>query len=128
MGLAAIFAAVGFFIWHYESITSEAAQVPALNARIAQDDATATALSQRLADVTKARDAADAALTAWQANSAQIIATVKKEGAHAAASINPVCAPSDADRSVRNDALVHLLGAQQPASAVGVPNTSSPSH
>lgn len=128
IGFAAVIAAAGLFYWHYESISAQAALVPGLQARITTDDARATALAQRMADVDKARSSAESALSAFEAGEQTVIANLKKASAHAAAQTNPVCAPSDIDRGMRNDALRQLLGAGQATGAASVPNAASGAH
>lgn len=123
-----IAAGIGIFYMHYRAISAEAAQVPALTARIADDDKRASDLSTKLAQADAARTEADHALTLWQTGKADIINAVRKEGRRAAASTNPVCAPSPDDRKLRNDALVHLVGTQQPGSATGVSNAAGTAH
>lgn len=86
------------FYLHYEHLQSEAAKVPVLE--------------QRVADYAKAdidRQKVDAALSTWQNAKTDILTTIRKGMAHAPIAVNPVCAPSDDDRRVRNEALARVL-------------------
>ena len=113
----AVAAAYGW--WHH--LKAEAALVPELSRRIASDDARANALSLRLAQVEKARAQSEAALGQWQADKSLALASLEKDGQHAPAATNPVCAPTDADRGLRNAALDRLTGFDEIGSAASVP-------
>ena len=107
--LALVLAIAAGYAW-WRHINAEAALVPALSSRIASDDARATALAARLAQIDKARAAAESTLGAWQAQKAVALQSLAKDEFHAPAQTNPVCAPTALDRGLRNDALARLTG------------------
>lgn len=97
--LAAIVAGYLYFLYlDYQHAKDEAAKVPVLSAQIE---------GYKKADA--ARQQADADLSKWQSAASDILNNLRKASRNAAVAINPVCAPSDTDRSLRNDALNRLL-------------------
>lgn len=90
----------------YQHAKEVAATVPALSAQIE---------GYKRADA--ARQQADADLTKWQNAASDILSNLRRASKNAAVATNPVCAPSDADRSLRNDAFDQLL-----SSAPGTPD------
>ena len=113
--------AIGAAYIHYRALEADAARVPGLEQRVASDDSRAGALAAQLAAANAARDSADRALTAWQAGKTDIIDAIEKEGHHATAATDAHCAPGDADRKLRNDALARLTGLGQAAGAARMP-------
>lgn len=86
------------FYLHYQHLQSEAAKVPVLE--------------QRVNDYAKAdedRQKVDAALSTWQNAKSDILSTIRKGMSHAPIAVNPVCAPNDDDRRMRNEALARVL-------------------
>ncbi len=120
-GALAAVLAIGALYIHYRALEADAALVPGLETRVASDDGRASALAAQLSAANAARDSADRALTAWQANKTDIIETIEKEGHHATATTDAHCAPGDADRRLRNDALAKLTGFGQAAGATRLP-------
>ena len=120
-GALAAVLAIGVLYIHYRSLEADAALVPGLEQRVAGDDSRANALAAQLSAANAARDSADRALTVWQANKAEIIDAIEKEGHHATAATDAHCAPGDADRKLRNDALAKLTGPGQAAGAARLP-------
>jgi hypothetical protein len=114
--LGAIGAAVlGFFVisWFsaYNDMKAKAALVPGLEATITARDAVIGAMKQADAD----RAAADKRLSDWQHSKDQILAAIRKGMSNAPVHTNPICAPTDDDRRVRNEALDKLLAVPAPA-------------
>lgn len=98
LGAALLLGGATAFYLHYEHLQSEAAKVPVLE--------------QRVADYAKAdedRQKVDLALSTWQNAKSDIISTIRKGMSHAPVAVNPVCAPSDDDRRMRNEALARVL-------------------
>jgi hypothetical protein len=98
---------------HVRHIEKQAALVPTLEARIASDEARANALATALAKTDAARAEADRALSRWQVLKDNLLATLNKEARHATAAKNPLCAPHDDDRRLRNAALDRLLAGSE---------------
>ena len=113
---------------YWQHLRAEAALVPGLSQRIASDDARASALAARLAQIEQARRSAESALGAWQADKSLALQSLGKEGQHAAAQTNPVCAPAALDRSLRNDALGKLTRFDEAGSAASVPAGAGAAH
>jgi hypothetical protein len=111
--------AAAYAWWHH--VEAQAALVPGLSQRIASDDARANALAARLNQIATARATAERALAAWQADKSLALQSLEKEGQHASAATNPVCAPSDADRGLRNATLGRLAGSDEARSAAQLP-------
>jgi len=120
-GALAAVLAIGALCLHYRALEADAALVPGLEQHVASDDSRANALAAQLAAANAARDSADHALTAWQANKTELIDAIEKEGHHATAATDAHCAPGDADRKLRNDALAKLAGFGQAAGAARLP-------
>jgi hypothetical protein len=108
-GALALVFLVAIALARYRYLVNEAALVPQLEARIVSDEKQTTALSARLAATEAARGAADRALSRFETDKDAVLATLTKESRHVAAESNPVCAPSDGDRRLRNAALARLL-------------------
>ena len=120
-GVLAIVIALAAAWAYWRQVSAEAALVPQLSQRIASDDARASALATRLAQVEKARAAAEAAFGTWQAGKTLALQSLEKEGQHAPAATNPVCAPTAADRSLRNQALGRLTRFDEAGGAAQLP-------
>ena len=113
---------------YWQHLKSEAARVPLLSQRIASDDARATVLATRLAQVETARAAAERALAQWQADKSLALQSLEKERQHAPAYTNPVCAPTDADRSLRNAAAIRLTRFDEAGSAASLSQGAGAAH
>lgn len=118
---------LGGFLY-VQHLRSEAAKVPALQATIADGSKRALALSDRITAVEAAREESDKALSQWQDLKNATLEAVRKEGRRAAASTNPVCAPSLDDRRLRNSALGALLGPDPSGAKAGVSTSPNPAH
>jgi hypothetical protein len=118
--------AAAFATWQH--LKSEAALVPALSQRIAGDDARAGALAARLAQVETARAAAERALAQWQADKSLALQSLEKERQHAPAHTNPVCAPTDVDRGLRNAAAARLTRFDEAGSAASLSERAGAAH
>lgn len=112
-------AALGFLtlsaIHNYNTLKTEAARVPGLEATISAKDAVITAMQKADADRTEA----DKKLSDWQHSKDQILAAIRRGMSNAPIHVDPVCAPTADDRRVRNEALSNLLA---------VPGTAVPAH
>jgi hypothetical protein len=120
-GALAVLAAAGAFYLHVRALAAEAAEVPGLEQRITSDDRRAAALSATLAAANAARADADRALSAWQASRDGVVNSLKEEEPHVVASQDGHCAPSAADRELRNSALAKLTGFGPAAGAARLP-------
>lgn len=114
--LGALAAAImGFFIvsWvsDYNDMKAQASRVPGLEAAISAKDAVITAMRKADADRTEA----DKKLSDWQHSKDQILAAIRKDMNNAPVHVDPICAPTDDDRRVRNEALGKLLAVPAPA-------------
>ena len=138
IGVAVLAAMIGMFIWHYRTISAEAARVPALTRQVsdlqhqaADNDARASKAALALIAAEAERKQAVEDLGKWTDTKAQIDTTIEEMNRHANASTNPVCAPSAGERQLWNDALAKLTadaGAGQAGTAGQVPASSGGVH
>lgn len=121
--LGAVGAAVlGLFLVlsHYQNLRAEAAKVPELekqisNMEIQAQDALASYLSAEAG-----RKEAEARLTDWQTVRNDVVASIRRELRNAPVATNPVCAPSDDERRMFNDAVAAIFTGNV-SSEAGVP-------
>lgn len=121
--VAAVVTGLGLFYWHYSYLTTEAAKVPALEkanvSLTAQVQTNDKRIGPVLEQMKKNNDDVVAALTDLNHQRAQFnltIANLKEAMAHASASTNPVCRPSDAERKLWNDTIAKYFADSQPGS------------
>lgn len=105
---------------HYKNLRAEADKVPELekqisNMEIQAQDALASYLSAEAG-----RKDAESRLTDWQTVRNDMVASIRRELRNAPVATNPVCAPSDDERRMFNDAIAALsLG--KPSAEAGMP-------
>jgi len=129
MGIGiAVAAALGVFLWHYESLVTKAERADQLETALTSVATRADKAERRLAEIDAARAQAERDLTDWQGMKAAIMAALRKGGSNAVAATDPHCAPSDNDRQLRNDALDRLVGPGPAGSAPGVPESAGAPH
>jgi hypothetical protein len=120
IGLVAIALAAGIAtaVGHYNHLKSQAALVPglqgqvkSLTAQTARDEARAGKAAIDLVAAYAARDQAVHDLGVWRDSKTNLLSTIQEMNRHAAASLNPVCLPSAAERQLWNATLAKLTAA-----------------
>ena len=105
---------------HYKNLRAEADKVPELekqisNMEIQAQDALASYLSAEAG-----RKDAESRLTDWQTVRNDMVASIRRELRNAPVATNPVCAPSDDERRMFNDAIAALT-IRNPNAETGMP-------
>lgn len=123
--LLAVTGTLGGFIWHYRHISAEAAKVPLLEEQIKSANARATDAAEQLAINNTRHDRVDTLLSEWQGTKNEILRNLRNLPRPAVATLAQ-CAPSVADRRVRNDAISAVLGTGPAGSPTPLSPGSSP--
>lgn len=116
----------GMFISHYKSIEAQAALVGPLQAankslgdQLKTDDGRAATDAQKIAAAYAARDQAIAAQTTFHNLADQIGTTLQGISKNANATKNPVCLPTDGERSLFNAAVARFFSPDAGAGSAG---------
>jgi hypothetical protein len=109
-------AAAGWFWIHYNHLKEEAAEVPGLQREIhdlgllhAHDDSEAAKAALQIVANDAARRQSELDFEKWNDLRNSIHDELKRLTSHAAATTNPVCAPTDDERRMWNAALDRLI-------------------
>jgi hypothetical protein len=100
-------AALGVFliVIHYQNLRAEAAKVPELEKQISDMEIQAQDALASYLSAEAGRKSAEARLTDWQTVRNDVVASIRRELRNAPVATNPVCAPTDDERRMFNDAV-----------------------
>jgi len=117
---------VGGLYWHYSHLRSEAAKVPELEREIAEQALLAQDNLAAYLTAEAARHELQSELLDWEASRNSIIGALRYEIRNAPIAVDPVCAPSELDRRMRNTAIDQLIAGAgtEPITPVPAPRRS----